>query len=283
VIDPYAATVVRRIFEMRAKGYNPKKIADILNAEKIAIPSDYQYQRLGRPNPHNTSHLWGNINVKRILNNPIYLGKLAQLRTTSVSYKNHKIIQKSEEDWAVVENNHEPIITQELWDKCREVDKSVSHGKRDSNGVTAPLSGFLYCDSCGNKMRAHGSAKNAKPAYSCGLHSRCGGNICSTHYIKQYLIEDIVLSDIQAMIRLTFDEADARLESQKQDERDVDEFIRRLKKYAGAEVLTRQMCLDLIGYITVDENHKNRTEPRKIHIYYKFLDKELADKTNALA
>jgi DNA invertase Pin-like site-specific DNA recombinase len=360
VIDPYAATVVRRIFEMRAKGYNPKKIADILNAEKIAIPSDYQYQRLGRPNPHNTSHLWGNINVKRILNNPIYIGTLAQLRTTSVSYKNHKIIHKNEEDWAVIKNNHEPIVSQDLWDKCREVDKSVSHGKRNSKGVTAPLSGFLYCDSCGNKMRAHGSAKSAKPAYSCGLHSRCGGNICSTHYIKQYLIEDIVLSDIQAMIRLTFDEADARqkflakkatframqsaedkkrerevesrltelekliqsiyedkvlgkvpedvcigllekysaekksllaeyedmkqrFESQKQDERDVDKFIRRLKKYAGAEVLTRQMCLDLIGYITVDENHKNRTEPRKIHIYYKFLDKGLADKTNALA
>jgi DNA invertase Pin-like site-specific DNA recombinase len=360
VIDPYAATVVRRIFEMRAKGYNPKKIADILNAEKIAIPSDYQYQRLGRPNPHNTSHLWGNINVKRILNNPIYIGTLAQLRTASVSYKNHKIIHKNEEDWAVIKNNHEPIVSQDLWDKCREVDKSVSHGKRDSRGITAPLSGFLYCDSCGNKMRAHGSAKNAKPAYSCGLHSRCGGNICSTHYIKQYLIEDIVLSDIQAMIRLTFDEADARqkflakkatfravqsaedkkrerevenrltelerliqsiyedkvlgkvpedvcigllekysmekksllaeyenmkqrFESQKQDERDVDEFIRRLKKYAGAEVLTRQMCLDLIGYITIDENHKSRTEPRKIHIYYKFLDKGLADKTNALA
>jgi DNA invertase Pin-like site-specific DNA recombinase len=162
VIDPYAATVVRRIFEMRAKGYNPKKIADILNAEKIAIPSDYQYQQLGRPNPHNTSHLWGNINVKRILNNPIYIGTLAQLRTTSVSYKNHKIIQKNEEDWAVIKNNHEPIVSQDLWDKCREVDKSVSHGKRDSKGITAPLSGFLYCDSCGNKMRAHGSAKKCK-------------------------------------------------------------------------------------------------------------------------
>ena len=92
IIDPYAAAIVRRIFEMRAKGFNPKKIADILNAEHIPTPSDYQYQRLGKPNPHNTSHLWGNINVQRILKNPIYLGKLAQLRTTSVSYKNHKTI-----------------------------------------------------------------------------------------------------------------------------------------------------------------------------------------------
>ena len=65
-------------------------------------------------------------------------------------------------------------------------------------------------------------------------------------------------------------------------EADVDEFMSRLRKYAGATELTREMCLDLIGYVTVDEN-TGRTKPRKIHIYYKFLDKELADKHNALA
>ena len=68
----------------------------------------------------------------------------------------------------------------------------------------------------------------------------------------------------------------------KQDEADVDEFISRLKKYAGAEELTREMCLALISYVTVDENTKDRKKPRKIHIYYKFLDRELADKHNAL-
>ncbi len=169
IIDPYAAPIVRRMFEMRAKGYNYKKIADILNAEKIPTPSDYQYQRLGRPNPHHSSHLWGNINVKRILLNPIYLGQLAQLRTTTVSYKNHKIIHRDQSDWAIVENNHEPIITQELWDRCREVDASVSRGKRTKKGVTAPLSGMYYCDSCGSKMRFHGSGKGVLPAITCGF------------------------------------------------------------------------------------------------------------------
>ena len=36
--------------------------------------------------------------------------------------------------------------------------------------------------------------------------------------------------------------------------------------------------LALISYVTVDEN----TKDRKIHIYYKFLDRELTDKHNAL-
>lgn len=43
-----------------------------------------------------------------ILKNPVYLGHLALLRQTTVSYKNRKIIHKPMEDWIVTENTHEP-------------------------------------------------------------------------------------------------------------------------------------------------------------------------------
>ena len=78
-------------------------------------------------------------------------------------------------------------------------------------------------------------------------------------------------------------EADAiqeRLDAVNQDEQDVDEFIRRLKKYAGVEMLTREMLLELVEYITVEDVPENRNTPRKIHIYYKFLDKAIANKHN---
>lgn len=74
-----------------------------------------------------------------------------------------------------------------------------------------------------------------------------------------------------------------RSEAEQQDEKDVAEFISRLKRYAGATELTREMCLELIEYVTVDENNKNdRTRPRVIHIYYKLIDKPLTNK-NRLA
>ena len=53
----------------------------------------------------------------------------------------------------MVEHNHEPIISQELWDKVREYDDSVSKGKRDSSGNVALFSGMLYCQDCGYKMK----------------------------------------------------------------------------------------------------------------------------------
>lgn len=72
-------------------------------------------------------------------------------------------------------------------------------------------------------------------------------------------------------------------EIEKQIEDDVDEYIRRLRSYAGAEELTRQMALDLIEYITIDRNPDKRSDSRDIHIYYKLIDKPLKNKRNALA
>ena len=62
----------------------------------------------------------------------------------------------------------------------------------------------------------------------------------------------------------------------KKDEEDVEEFICRLKKYTDVQELTREMCLELIEYITVDEYSADRV--RNIHIYYKLLDKHLKSK-----
>lgn len=55
---------------------------------------------------------------------------------------------------------------------------------------------------------------------------------------------------------------------------DVDEFICRLKAYMEVPELTREMCMELIEFITVDEcPGKYSKQPREIHIYYKLIDK----------
>lgn len=80
----------------------------------------------------------------------------------------------------------------------------------------------------------------------------------------------------QQELRMIVDELEERLSAEKQDMEDVEEFIRRLKKYIDIQELTRELCLELIEYVTVDEYSADR--PRVINIYYKFLDKPLNDK-----
>ena len=61
----------------------------------------------------------------------------------------------------------------------------------------------------------------------------------------------------------------------------VEEYIRRIKLYGSCPELTREMCLQLIEFITIDakterNNRWHSPAPRNIHIYYKLIDKEHA-------
>lgn len=361
IIDPEAAEVVRRIFKLRSQGMSPRAIGDQLNAENIPIPSDYRCQKKGIVNTKYTRHLWTQVQIRQILDNPIYLGKLAMMRVTSVSYKNHKKVRKDPSEWVVTEDTHEAIISQELWDKVREAEKAVSHGKRDGKGVTQPLSGMLFCPDCGYKMKAAGRKRTLKSGelirecyYNCSSYVLHGKELCSTHYISQKQIEAVIIADIRSMaelvvkdeqtaraaflskkeqqtsrqskadikklndskhrlaelenlmqsvyedkvmgkipehicvsflekyeaeqqeLRAVIADLEERLSAEKQDREDVEEFIRRLKKYVDVQTLTRELGLELIEYVTVVAYTPN--EPREINIYYKFLDKPLNDK-----
>ena len=53
----------------------------------------------------------------------------------------------------------------------------------------------------------------------------------------------------------------------------AEEYITRLKRYGRCEQLTREMCLQLIEFITVGEK-TDGDEPRHIHIYYKLISNQ---------
>ncbi len=359
--DEPAASNVLRMFEMRAKGISPNKIAQTFNDEKILLPSDYKEQKFGIPNTRHSHHLWSCGTVKQVLQNPIYLGHLVQMRTTNISYKNKKVVKRDPEDMVWVYNTHEAIVSQELWDKCREMEASVSQEKKNRTGFVNPLSGLVYCADCGTKMHikynnTRHSRKGPRVYYrenfSCGAYSKFGQRACSSHYIQLKILTKIVLEDIRSKMQMvSVDEKKAREEFLKRngeissrerktdqkrlnqakrrfleldkliasvyedkvseriseevcfslldkyqaeknslkdeisalerkafdtekEQSDVDEFIRRLKAYMEVPELTREMCMELIEFITVDEcPGKYSKQPREIHIYYKLIDK----------
>lgn len=359
IINPETAPVVLSIFKMRAQGISPRHIADKLNEDGILNPTDYHYSTIGKEPTIAMRHLWSGATVKNILKNRIYLGQLAQLRRTTVSHKNHKVVYKDESDWVIVENNHEPIITQELWDRVREVENSVSNGKPMKTGYVNPLCGLMFCADCGFKMQVATTWRGIKKtpdavpyrSYNCTSYRLFGKNACDSHYITERCIEKLIVDNIRLMARLVIDDEEAarkrflaiknqgdaektansrknlaanqkriselqgliqsvyedkylgkitetscgvllgnyetelkalqeeqakltaRLDTEKQNAEDVDKFIERVKKYADVQKLTREMCLELIEYVTIDKHPSDRKAERDIHIYYKFLDK----------
>ena len=138
-----------------------------------------------------------------------------QQRDGTVSYTNHKRYIKDESEWIIVYNTHEAIISQELWNKVREVEKSVAQGRKTKRGYTHPLSGFLYCADCGGKMKMNSIVRNGKVDlnFNCGNHARLGKSYCFSHFIQAKDLEAIVLDDIREMAqRIVLDEKAVREE-----------------------------------------------------------------------
>lgn len=89
--------------------------------------------------------------MRSILKNQTYLGHLVRLRYTTVSYKNKRRVDREP---IVFPNAFEPLVTQELWDKCRELDElAIGHGKHTVRGTMHVLSGLMFCADCGGQRR----------------------------------------------------------------------------------------------------------------------------------
>lgn len=234
-IDEEAAPIVKRIFEMYASGISPYKIAEILNNEGIPSAGRLTFLRTGEKIRNNEHPYWEETRIRPILKNIEYLGHLAQQKYASVSYKNHKIIQKDQSDWVIVYNTHKPIISQELWDKVQERLKSRAHGRKMRTGMTHPLSGFLYCADCGSKLKMGYVWHKYKNYYTynfdCGKLKRYGKSFCFSHYIRANVLEEIVLGDIREMAkRIVLDEKSIREEYVRHNAELKDQSIKSIKK-----------------------------------------------------
>ena len=148
------------------------------------------------------------------------------------------LVTRDESEWIVVKNTHEPVITQELWDKVREVEKSVAQGRKTKRGYTHPLSGFLFCADCGGKMKLNYINRNGKLDFNfnCGNHMRLGKSYCFSHFIHAKDIEAIVLDDIRTMAqRIVLDEKAIREEYLRHNAEVQEKSIKAAKKELQAK------------------------------------------------
>ena len=204
VPDPATAPIVKRIFDLRCQGYSYRKIATTLNTEDVPTPSGFYYLRQGKPNARKEGGYWQAQTVKAILRNEVYLGHMVQNKTGNVSYKVHRQINKPENEWIRVESTHEPLVSQQVWDLVRTIEKQNTRNRTQANGETSLFSGLLRCMDCGSLMRYYHEGRKHKDgskstyrSYACGRYSSGGKAVCTAHIMNQRVLVEVVLSDIR--------------------------------------------------------------------------------------
>ncbi|MDL2293383.1 recombinase family protein [Ruminococcaceae bacterium OttesenSCG-928-D13] len=205
VIDEETAPIVRRMFAMRSQGIGFRAIATTFNEEKVPSPKQIYYRRNGRENPRKENGIWNMSSVKVILRNEVYAGHMVQGKTGTVSYKNHKLVGKPEEQWVRVENTHEPLIDPETWETVRLLDEKGYMPRKCADGPQSKFVGLLRCADCGFTMKCStekGVYKNGDPwkrvYFICGNYARSGKSACTVHSISEAVLTELVLHDIRA-------------------------------------------------------------------------------------
>ena len=199
LIDEPAAEVVRKIYDLCLAGRGPLQIARILEAEKILLPSAY-YESVGRkhsnPVPANP-YRWDQKTVVHILENRQYTGCAVNFKSTTVSYKVHKVIHNPKEEYQIIPDMQEPIISEEKWLRVQELREN--RRRNTATGKTSLFSGLVYCYDCGAKLHfcAAKSLNKNQEFFRCANYKDGRGGTCKIHYIRNIVLEKIVLEAIR--------------------------------------------------------------------------------------
>ena len=203
VIDPEAADVVRRIYDMALEGYGLAEIANALGADGIVNPT-YYWRSKGVNRSGSKSTLeptkWGHTTVKKILTLQEYCGDVINFKSYSKSYKMKRRIENPEENRAIFLNVHEPIIDRATWEKVQTMQKGTRRKKPTVTQEPSVFSGRLKCPECGGNLNFHFNQKNHDIKYfSCQNHNSGLRKCSATHYIRLDFLEQVVLYEVNRL------------------------------------------------------------------------------------
>lgn len=200
IVDEDAAKIVRQIFAWCVDGLGPTQIAKRLKAAKVSTPTEH-WLSIGRncSKPPAVPYNWCSATVADILGKQEYCGDTVNFRSTRKSFKNKKKIERPPEEWKIFKDTHPAIIDRAVFDLVQELRK---HRRRPTkSSIVSPFSGLLYCADCGEKLyySFSNNYKREQAYFFCSSY-RKNSDVCSAHYIREKVVEQLVLESMQRIM-----------------------------------------------------------------------------------
>ena len=200
IVDEAAAKTVRQIFSWCVEGFGPTQIAKRLKTAKVPTPTEH-WGNIGRncSKPPAIPFNWCSATVADILSKQEYCGDTVNFRSTTKSFKNKKKIERPPEEWQIFKDTHPAIIDREVFALVQELRQ---HRRRPTkSGIVSPFSGLLYCADCGEKLyySVTNNYKREQAYFFCSSY-RKNSEVCSAHYIREKVVEQIVLESMRRVL-----------------------------------------------------------------------------------
>lgn len=275
------AAVVRLIFELYVNGeVQPDGYSKTLGTTSIAIRLDDM-----KITPPNGSFPWSNSTIRRILANPVYIGKILWKKSKTVKKIENGVVKKTKVlaqkgEQVLVDGLHEAIVSDDLFYAAQEILRRKGPCPVPINDrVVNPLAGLIVCAKCGRKM----GMKRNRNSISCP--NRTCDNISSYYQVvEDKLLKE--LSDLLGNYRLNYassggDNDESLLEVKKKAMKSVTQELQTLKK----QLLRTHDLLEQGVYDTDTFLSRSRSLTERISSAEESLDKlsaELVDEATRL-
>lgn len=193
IIDDESSKTVKKIFNLKLEGFTTPQIVNYLQTNHYKTPAEYLNIRgLEKLKDRN---VWRRSSVTKILSNKVYLGHTVRGKTQKISYKSKDKIYVKRNDFVITLNTHEPIISEEIFNKVHNFKKYGSVREETENHCL--FAGYIYCKNCGKKLIFKNSKYSTK--IYCRNHSEnlilCN-NDCTIDY---YQLEDKIFNFLKEM------------------------------------------------------------------------------------
>ena len=193
-IEPEEAAAVKLAFELYAYG-DPLPDGTFADIGRATIAK--RLDQLGIKNRKGGT--WATASVTRMLENPVYVGKIHwNRRPNKKSSENGKITisRPIAEDYILVDGLHPPIVSEELWNLAQEKMKQHSRPTGVNGKMQNPLAGIVRCSHCGNTMQRRPYLKTGQAP----------SLICVTHFCPQvssalHIVEEKILAGLSAWLQ----------------------------------------------------------------------------------
>lgn len=210
--DPETRDVVVRIFEMFLGGTSIKEIGRILSSSVLS-PADYKKMKSGKMSGEDGRLPWKSTTVRHILKSEVYAGDYVHNKQKRSKFGQYGKVLQPEEQWVVIRDTHEPLVSREVFGRAQEMLKSNAedfkrtHGENGFDHARFNLfGGKIVCADCGKVMgfRTEGM-KHQKGFFRCKSYLGMGKGACASHKISAGEVETAVFGRIREHMRLCLD------------------------------------------------------------------------------
>lgn len=165
---------------------------------------------------------WNDSVVTFIVNNPVYCGL--------IRWNHRKVSGRKTNEEILVEGNHQPIISKELFDKVKLV-QSERAGRGYKGNSEYPFSGVLRCSRCGKVLI--GAKRKRKNGYN--RFYRCAGRtqfkICDLPMVSEEVLEELFLNHLPAPAQpVTLHQKTEDIEALEKEKIKINKKIERIKE-----------------------------------------------------